>query len=855
LEPRLELKWAGPGFSDLSLVGINPPPGWRRGPGGHLVTDRSTASVFRGIELPSAFELELELVSSDHPRFVLGFGGDAANLSLSPQPLRLETWDDEVGLVQESFYEPVLTFAEGQRSLHLRLVFDGEAGEVKVFDPAGVVLVHVKGVKQTPGRSGVFLRNRGKDLAVRRFRMHRRPDGNASDAIDLSRPGVRLMNGRIIPGRLQVLDGVATVVDEQGARHTLELDEVDRWIDPNAGLGEPATGAELAYADGTVLRGQLEQVHPDRVVFRTRFTEQPVTCSLVGAAVLEFESTAAESQPADDGSDQLLFRDGQLHGRVSFGSQDTPFAWRPDGAARAVRLGRLGGGRIERGGDPATQPSSFDVGEFPHVLHLKNGEVIPCDVRSWDETMLAFRSPFVPGGAMDPARVKAIEFRSPVIPDAENPVANAGEGWVTAKAGRQRAAAFGLDPERLDRALTLPRFRRDHPPRHLLVAKTGDLMRGNLLTIRGEQLEFESKGRKMTLPIARLAAVVEVSRAEDENDGPAPAKIYGEEAVRATLTDGAVLEVEVVATSDGLLRGRSAVYGNAVIPTRNIQRLVFGDFEEEKREFWFESWVVRPAQEPEFGQGVASVNGATAEEVSAGLPQIAPEPARKQVPEPGLGSAVERLAEQEQGTPEDPAPELSVPGLGLVRVDPRERTVRFPISINQRTGLVEYALVTDDGKTHESVFRTAAEPTHIHLGLLLLGGTPVYARELPADPLRMLPGEWLTIEVARTEAGVEVIQPLEAFVVTMNDGGTLEPGPWVFNGSMINGNALAAQTEGSIVSLQLDPAALINNPRPGRANDELHRANPEALPADDAGWEMVVRLTRDQKRAASREEP
>ena len=41
---------------------------------------------------------------------------------------------------------------------------------------------------------------------------------------------------------------------------------------------------------------------------------------------------------------------------------------------------------------------------------------------------------------------------------------------------------------KLERALTVPRFNRDNPPNHILVANNGDLKRGKLLGINGQTI-------------------------------------------------------------------------------------------------------------------------------------------------------------------------------------------------------------------------------------------------------------------------------------------------------------------------------------------------------------------------------
>ncbi|HIL70094.1 MAG TPA: hypothetical protein EYG38_09630, partial [Verrucomicrobia bacterium] len=71
---RLVAGMIGPDFKSLSLVGKNQASAWHRGPGGHPKTDRQKSSVFRAVVVPNQFELDLELISSESPRFVLALG-------------------------------------------------------------------------------------------------------------------------------------------------------------------------------------------------------------------------------------------------------------------------------------------------------------------------------------------------------------------------------------------------------------------------------------------------------------------------------------------------------------------------------------------------------------------------------------------------------------------------------------------------------------------------------------------------------------------------------------------------------------------------------------------------------------
>ena len=57
---------------------------------------------------------------------------------------------------------------------------------------------------------------------------------------------------------------------------------------------------------------------------------------------------------------------------------------------------------------------------------------------------------------------------------------------------------------------------------------------------------------------------------------------------------------------------------------------------------------------------------------------------------------------------------------GGIILDQQSRSLEFNATSNQRNGLIEYALVHESGKTHESLFRTKVRPQILHACFLLL---------------------------------------------------------------------------------------------------------------------------------------
>jgi hypothetical protein len=182
--------------------------------------------------------------------------------------------------------------------------------------------------------------------------------------------------------------------------------------------------------------------------------------------------------------------------------------------------------------------------------------------------------------------------------------------------------------------------------------------------------------------------------------------------------------------------------------------------------------------------------------------------------------------------------------LGQVRFDKDKRTVSFPASVNMREGNIEYVVVTATGKTHESLLRTTIEPYHLQLAFLLLGAKGAGTNALPEDPARPLPGEKVEIEFNWNAGGRTNSFRAEEFVLDRKANGPARRDSWIYTGSRLREDGFAAQLDGSIVSLITDADALINNPRPGREDDDNWLVRTNNLPALHAPVEVTIRLAR-----------
>ena len=682
----------------ILLFGGNALPDWYADRGGHPRTDKVKAKIFHALDWPQRFEIDLELASATRPPgFVFALG---KNLY---EALRLETWVNELVVVQGTLFEPVLTIQPDRRNFRLRLAYDGDTGVLEVFDFAGNLLLKLDEVGQTVKESGPYVYNRGQNLTVRRLRVYRQPVGATKQRVDSSKPRVHMMNGQVVYGKLFVKQESTYVLDEDGNRHDIDIQQIDRVVQPGAAFVEMEHPVALTYPDGAVLRGKIAQVNPDSVSLQTAFSNEPIACVFAGASQLRVEVGASSGSrfPQNHGQiedeDRLFHPSGNLRGRVLFDTEDKkihqslPFIrWKPVGASEAVRLAKVRRAHIERNNRRASKMYPFDTAQFRHILHLKSGEIIPCQISSYDEKSVGFQSPFISAHLIDSADVKALEFSGrthanyidmPHLTNSKRPYTVFGKkevrfnnqeihrfvfkgddnlegflekgGEIELKDGNVIFMVDGKKVElrpgqnlgeevvfgghfpgdisknhkldvKLERALTVPRFNRDTPPNHILVAENGDMKRGKLLGFNGETIQFDSKLRRFSVPIDRVARVVDVSKeavshqqsavSKETINRPKASYIVPQAQTRLAssrkprtaqpdvcvrLTDGSILIFEPLEIKEDALLGRSSIYGEITIPIESIQHLYLGDTTA-SFEAAFAAWVVRPAKEPVF---------------------------------------------------------------------------------------------------------------------------------------------------------------------------------------------------------------------------------------------------------------
>ena len=182
--------------------------------------------------------------------------------------------------------------------------------------------------------------------------------------------------------------------------------------------------------------------------------------------------------------------------------------------------------------------------------------------------------------------------------------------------------------------------------------------------------------------------------------------------------------------------------------------------------------------------------------------------------------------------------------IGGAVIRKKDNRVEFPAVVNMNKGLLEYLIVGEGGKVHESLLRTAVEPYALQIALLMLGleGTTNPLKE-QGDPRRP-EGDPVSIHIRWENEGKEATTRIEQWVLNKKERGPLKTIHWIFTGSFISRGVFMAQAEKSIVAIYHDPVAMIDNPLPEGASDEIWFVYEERVPPVGTKVQVIIQAER-----------
>ncbi len=211
-----------------------------------------------------------------------------------------------------------------------------------------------------------------------------------------------------------------------------------------------------------------------------------------------------------------------------------------------------------------------------------------------------------------------------------------------------------------------------------------------------------------------------------------------------------------------------------------------------------------------------------------------------------------------------------------LEVDLAAKTVTLKAKMSRPIDLLEYVLITRQGKSHEALLVVEAQPSILNAALLALGltpGTNVSFKEkdpLPSEEEVRNGVDWLIVtppqgpQIWFTAAwndaeGKRQERVLDDLVMDLSTGDVLEGGDWIYIGGRMAApyrgepEVFIADLEGNLMSCcYLDPSNHLVTLRHERARSDQNWWVTDACP--EAGTEMVLTIhTQKPKLAVERE--
>lgn len=189
--------------------------------------------------------------------------------------------------------------------------------------------------------------------------------------------------------------------------------------------------------------------------------------------------------------------------------------------------------------------------------------------------------------------------------------------------------------------------------------------------------------------------------------------------------------------------------------------------------------------------------------------------------------------------------------VGRVFVDRLNRFIEIPAKVNMTEGILEYYGVSSNGKLHESVLELDAEPSHMHLGLLLIGLDPrEYSKE--DDPYKV---PTIAREGGRIEMRVRYVDPetreerdipAEDWLWDRKAEKHPPPQVWYFQGSAFWSGRYSADSDRSVVALIPDSSAVVviggDAGNPYRGDALGFEVNKQLIPPKDTPVKLALKV-------------
>lgn len=195
--------------------------------------------------------------------------------------------------------------------------------------------------------------------------------------------------------------------------------------------------------------------------------------------------------------------------------------------------------------------------------------------------------------------------------------------------------------------------------------------------------------------------------------------------------------------------------------------------------------------------------------------------------------------------------------IGTVTFDSKTREIRFPAAVNMSDGLLEFAIVHENGKIHESLLHTDISALNLNLAFKLLsyqasaelylipnetGGLSGDFHEVPEEVRK---SARIALSVEWQDDGRTRKVPINEWIQYAVTGSSMPSGPWIYGGSALYDGRFLAETTGDIAAIFITNASLINYPGDDNLNDTVWLAYPKRVPPEGTKVTVIIAPYQD----------
>ncbi len=632
--------YSGPrSLDDWQLIGDQ--DNWRFAAGSLTALNKGARAV-GDVSMPDKFRLSLAMSWEGRADFVLSLGCNqppqpkqqpqvpgrrrvaVVNVPNDGAAVRLEMWDAQLAVVREIGNLAdiaVLPLDDGISRFEMSFYVDQVAGLVAVYSSRGRLLekIQVADDKGKP-RKYAMLENHGKQVSLDRFDVFSW-DGHLPSSSEYPESYVLDTSEKVFRGDIQGFDpqtGMLQLQDQQGEATELALSQLRRvvitpaageGVDPEPG-GQDTTDAadrsrliEVEFADSSRVIGTMAASAAGNFVFRAPGVAGDMTCE-VGRVVAIIGSETrftAEDLPGVAGTisgDSVSLKGCLIDNPNPQG--DAVLIWRPWASATASPLSASAGGVIRypkpkrntqvrvKPAVPIQQPSGLGellggifggpgVGAKPPAAK-QDGKPAASNTKTFE---IVFRTGDTVDGVVDQIDDQGVKFQSD-----ETTTKFVAHEKMDSLVLNTTVGRVNFDDDKMKRLMTVPRSMKNDPPTHLFLARTGDYLRGRLLSVDDETVRVEVRLEVKEIPRSKIARIIwlhdrpwlekeakgEAGDQEAEQSENAD-KLFLVHAVRPDKRGVTFQPKKVV---DGKLTGESELLGECSVSLDGIESLLFG---------------------------------------------------------------------------------------------------------------------------------------------------------------------------------------------------------------------------------------------------------------------------------------